>query len=160
MSPTTPVARLWGCALFSAFGLCCELVFTGLKQGFAGSFLGEVSLLMIPVYSFAYLGMGPALRLLERHGAMGPARRLPLTVIAIYAVEWSFGAAYRALGLSPWHYDHGWASDFSGGHITLYYLPAWLVFAWLLVPVWRRVRLLAAQLAGRAAPAPPDRSPD
>ena len=72
-----------------------------------------------------------------------PLWRLPLTVLAIYAVEWSFGAAYAALGLWPWHYEHGWASDFSGGHITLLYLPGWVLFAWGLLPVWRAVRALS-----------------
>ena len=76
----------------------------------------------------------------------GPGRtsaigsRLPAAVVVIYAIEWNWSALYAALGLHPWHYEHGWASDFSGGHITLLYLPAWLVFGLRVVPVWEAIR--------------------
>ena len=60
--------------------------------------------------------------------------------MVIYAIEWNWSALYAALGLHPWHYEHGWASDFSGGHITLLYLPAWLVFGLRVVPVWEAIR--------------------
>ena len=139
---------LWGCLLFSAFGLCVEIAFTGLSAGRAQSFRGEVSLLMVPVYSTAFLAIGPLLGLAGRFGLQRPVLRIPLTVVAIYAVEWSFGAGYAALGLAPWYYDHGWASDWSRGFVTLRYLPAWIGFAVIVVPVWRRVekasRILAA----------------
>ena len=132
--------------MFSMFGLCTEIVFTGVSAFWSGSFLGHVSLLMIPVYAFAYLIAGPLLGALERRGMMRLAIRIPLTVLLIYAIEWSFGGAYRALGLSPWLYDHGWASDFSGGLITLYYLPAWMVFAVIVLPVWRLVHAVAPEV--------------
>jgi hypothetical protein len=40
-----------------------------------------------------------------------------------------------------------WWEDFSGGHVTLYYLPAWIAFAAIVVPVWRRIHALAPQIA-------------
>lgn len=134
--------------LFAVFGLLVELVFTGVFSGFSGSFLGHVSLLMVPVYATAYFAMGPLLGLLARLDWDTLPIRLPLAVLVIYTFEWSFGAAYRAMGLQPWYYDHGWASDFSDGNITLYYLPAWLVFAWIVVPARRAVRDLAPHVVG------------
>lgn len=131
---------LAGTLLFVAFGLCTEIVFTGLSEGPRGSFRGTVSLLMVPVYAVAWALLGPGLRALRTAGLYAPQWRLPLTVLAIYAVEWSFGAAYAAAGLYPWHYRHGWASDFSDGHVTLLYLPFWLVFAAILPPVHRWIR--------------------
>ncbi len=135
-----------GGALFTVFGLGTELVFTGVSAGWSGSFRGHVSLLMIPVYVFAFFLAPPLLAALERRGWQRPAIRLPATVLLIYAIEWGWGAGYGAIGLTPWHYDHGWASDFSGGRITLYYAPAWLVFAFLVVPVIRTIQRLAPLL--------------
>jgi hypothetical protein len=131
---------LLGPLLFCAFGLCTEIAFTGLAAGVADSFRGQVSLLMIPVYAFVYVVIGPLLTAADRLGLDSTWRRLPAVVVAIYAIEWSWGALYASLGLQPWHYDHGWASDFSSGHITLLYLPAWLVFGLVVIPVWRAIR--------------------
>jgi len=138
--------ELVGALLFSMFGLCVEVAFTGLKAGVGGSFIGGVSLLMVPVYALAYLLIGPLLRLARRRDLMRPLLRIPLTVAGIYAIEWSFGAAYQSLGLRPWHYQHGWASDFSGGHITLLYAPFWALFAAILVPVHRAVQDAAPRM--------------
>ncbi len=146
--PTARGSAIWGAALFSMFGLCTEVVFTGAVVGWEGSFKGSVSLLMIPVYTAVYLMIGPLLAAAEHLGLMRLAVRVPLSVIIIYAVEWSFGAGYERLGLEPWRYQHGWASDFSHGHITLYYLPAWIGFALAVVPVWK-----FAQALGRHADA-------
>lgn len=145
MKVRTELAAL---GLFVAFGLCTEIVFTGLAEGVGGSFRGQVSLLMIPVYAVAWILLGPALRGLRAIGWSDAARRLPLTVLAIYAVEWSFGAFYAEMGLWPWRYTHGWASEFSDGHVTLLYLPFWLGFAALLPPVHRAIRAAAPRLAG------------
>ncbi|MDJ0865817.1 MAG: hypothetical protein QNK03_06890 [Myxococcota bacterium] len=46
----------------------------------------------------------------------------------------------------------GWASSFSGGLVTLFYLPAWIPFAFIVAPVIRAIRPLAARLAGLASP--------
>ncbi|HKJ23929.1 MAG TPA: hypothetical protein VKB65_03850 [Myxococcota bacterium] len=135
-------------ALFVAFGLCVEIVFTGLAEGAGGSFRGQVSLLMIPVYAVAWALLGPGLRALRGLGLDAARWRLPITVVAIYAVEWSFGTLYAEMGLWPWRYSHDWASDFSGGHVTLLYLPFWLGFAALLPPVHRAIRAAAPRLAG------------
>lgn len=134
-------------ALFSIFGLMVELFFTGFSSGLSDSFLGHVSLLMIPVYAAAFLVIEPLVGALSRLQLDAPRYRIPLTVGAIYVFEWSFGAGYAALGLEPWHYDHGWASDFSSGHITLFYLPAWIVFAWLVLPAARMARAIAPPAA-------------
>jgi hypothetical protein len=133
---TRPLELSCGAVLFAAFGLCTEIVFTGVKAWTGESFLGHVSLLMVPVYALTFLLLGPLLSAAERF-RLGLRGYLPLAVLAIYAIEWSSGAFYRWLGFEPWHYDHGWASAFSGGNITLYYLPAWLVFALIVPPVWR-----------------------
>jgi len=89
---TRPSEWARGALYFSMFGLCMEIVFTGLWAGWDGSFRGEVSLLMIPMYELAYA--------------------LLVTVV-------------------PWLE-------------SLYYLPAWVVFALLIVPVAEHVRGLAA----------------
>ncbi|MGH0033509.1 MAG: hypothetical protein ACQGVK_00635 [Myxococcota bacterium] len=136
--------------MFVAFGLCTELCFTGVSASWAGSFRGQVSLLMVPVYLLAYVAIGPALSQLERRGWTRLTTRVGLGVALVYGFEWSFGLLYGALGLRPWHYDHGWASDFSGGCITLYYLPAWALFVLLAERVWRIVSDLAPH-ADRAA---------
>jgi hypothetical protein len=130
-------------ALFSTFGLLVELTFTGVWAGLGESFRGHVSLLMIPVYTAAFLAIEPLMGILARLDWTAPRYRIPLTIIVIYAFEWVFGAGYEAVGLRPWHYEHGWASDFSGGHITLYYLPGWFVFAWMVLPAERMARALA-----------------
>lgn len=134
----------FGALLFSMFGLCTEIVFTGLWSGWGDSFLGRVSLLMVPVYTVAYALLVFVLPALERRGLGRVAVRLPLTVLVIYIIEWGAGATYAAIGLTPWHYDHGWASSWSSGHVTLYYLPAWFIFAWLVVPVGRFVQEITA----------------
>lgn len=128
---------LCGALLFAGFGLVCEIVFTGAFAAWSGSFKGHVSLLMIPVYMFAYAIGRPLLAALARAGRDRLAVRIPLTVVLIYAIEWIAGALYHAIGLDPWRYEHGWASDFSDGNITLYWLPAWIVFAWIVAPVVR-----------------------
>lgn len=148
--PTARGSVIWGAALFAMFGLCMEVVFTGLAVGWDGSFKGGVSLLMIPVYTLVYLMIGPALAALRHLGLARLAVRVPLTVIIIYAVEWSFGAGYERLGLEPWRYHHGWASDFSHGHITLYYLPAWIGFALAVVPAWKFAQALGQHADGAA----------
>lgn len=137
--------RPWlvGMCLFVAFGLCVEIAFTGIGEGFGGSFRGTVSLLMVPVYAVAWGLLGPGLRGLRAAGLAAAVYRLPITVLVIYTVEWGFGAAYAAAGLWPWRYVHGWASDFSDGHITLLYLPFWFGFAALLPPVHRQIVALA-----------------
>ena len=139
-------AELAATALFVAFGLCVEIVFTGLSEGAGGSFRGQVSLLMVPVYIVAWLLLGPGLALLRTLSLDGFLVRLPLTVLVVYGIEWAFGAFYWEVGLRPWHYQHGWASDFSGGHITLLYAPFWFVFAALLPPVHRAIRAAAPRL--------------
>ncbi|MCZ6782542.1 MAG: hypothetical protein O7G30_04445 [Proteobacteria bacterium] len=144
------VRLLWGSLLFSMFGLCVEIVFTGASAGRGGSLRGHVSLLMIPVYMAAYLVTGGGLRLAERWGLTHLAVRIPVALVVIYAIEWAFGAAYQSLGLSPWHYDHGWASEFSGGAVTLYYLPAWTLFAIIVVQVWRVVHAVSPHVDAAA----------
>lgn len=141
-------AELAALGLFVAFGLCVEIVFTGLSQGAGGSFRGQVSLLMVPVYALAWLLLGPGLRALRGLGLDAPRWRIPITVLVIYAVEWSFGAFYAEMGLWPWRYSHGWASDFSEGHVTLLYAPFWLGFAALLPRVHRAIRAAAPRLVG------------
>ena len=141
-------SSLVGALLFAGFGLCTEIVFTGLWAGPGASFKGEVSLLMVPVYATAYFLIGPLLRVAEGRGLTSPWQLVLPGVLVVYALEWSFGAFYEALGFRPWRYDHGWASDFSGGHITLYYAPAWCVFVLIAIPVYRAIRRVAPRLAG------------
>lgn len=136
-------AWLQGMVLFVAFGLCTEILFTGVGEGLGGSLRGSVSLLMVPIYALGWALLGPALQAMRAVG-LGTAPRLAITVLAIYAIEWSFGAGYAAAGLWPWRYAHGWASDWSGGHVTLFYLPFWLVFAAALPPVHAAIRSLVA----------------
>ncbi len=128
-----------GMLLFSVFGLMIEIIFTGIFAFWSGSFKGQVSLLMIPVYSLSYyLGL-KLLPLVEDTQLYELKYRLPGIVLIVYTIEWIFGAFYQGIGLLPWYYDHGWASDFSNGNITLLYVPAWLFFAWIVVPAIRTV---------------------
>lgn len=136
-----------GALLFAAFGVCTEIVFTGVWAGADASFKGQVSLLMVPVYVTAYLLIGPLLRFAGARGVTSRWKLVPFGVLVVYALEWSFGAFYQELGFRPWRYDHGWASDFSGGHITLYYAPAWCLFVLIAVPVYRAIRRVAPLLA-------------
>lgn len=129
----------WGAVLFAMFGLCVEIAFTGLDAGFAGSFRGHVSLLMIPVYALAFAIAGPVYRFFDRRRWYALTIRVPIVVAIIYAIEWASGAFYARLGLWPWRYEHGWASDFSNGHVTLWWLPAWIAFALALEVVYRMV---------------------
>jgi len=131
------------------FGLCTEIAFTGLWARWEGSFRGEVSLLMVPVYALAYVLLVTLRPRFEAGALAHPLPRTALLVLGIYAIEWAAGAAYAAIGLTPWHYDHGWVSNWSGGHVTLYYLPAWVLVALLLVPVAKHVGHLAAAAARR-----------
>ncbi len=132
-----------GMLLFSVFGLMVELSFTGLGSAWAGSFRGGVSLLMIPVYSFSYFLGIHVLAKFENTIIFKWYFRLPLIVLTVYVIEWIAGALYKSVGLTPWHYEHGWASDFSGGNITLLYAPAWLFFAVIVVPAIKIVSRLS-----------------
>ena len=125
---------LCGMLLFSAFGLMVEIIFTGLGEFWSGSFKGSVSLLMIPVYSLSYILGVTALPVIRETILFKLSFRIPLIILTVYIIEWAFGAFYAALGLTPWYYDHGWASEFSNGHITLYFLPAWAGFSLIVVP--------------------------
>lgn len=98
---------------------------------------------MVPVYALAYVVIGFVLAALERRGMPGLTGRILLGVLLIYTLEWGFGLAYGAMTLRPWHYAHGWASDFSGGLVTLYYLPAWALFVVVAERVWRIVSAVA-----------------
>lgn len=125
---------LCGALLFSVFGLMVETLFTGFAAAWNGSFKGGVSLLMIPVYSLSYCLGIYVLPYIEKSILFKLPYRLPLIVVTIYTIEWIFGAFYKSISLTPWHYEHGWASDFSNGNITLYFLPAWLLFSLIVVP--------------------------
>jgi len=140
MSASNKYETLCGMLLFSAFGLLVETAFTGLAAFWSGSFKGGVSLLMIPVYSFSYCLGIYFLAYIEKTVIFRLFYRIPLIVIVIYIIEWCFGAFYKTLGLTPWHYNHGWASDFSNGNITLYFLPAWVLFAFIVIPVLRIIQ--------------------
>jgi|SRR6185436_7993490 len=136
-------AWLAGAAHFSGFCLCNEIVFTGISEWIQGSFKGSVSLLMVPVYlaSFTIISSG-IYQYLKKH-IINMFVRAIFIVMIIYTVEYLSGTLYFALGLEPWRYHHGWASDFSNGAITLYYAPAWYVFSFIVV----RVEDMAAELA-------------
>jgi hypothetical protein len=135
-----------GMFLFSVFGLMVETLFTGILAAWSGSFKGGVSLLMIPVYSLSYCLGFYSLEYIEKTILFRVYFRLPMIVIVVYIIEWVFGAFYKSIGLLPWHYQHGWASDFSNGNITLYFLPAWLLFAFIVVPVIKIIRKLSPVL--------------
>lgn len=150
----TPKAFALGALLFAMIGLLAEVAFTGLGAGASGSFRGHVSLLMIPVYVFAYLLAGPVQSLFDLLGWRSAALRIPFIILVIYGIEWSFGAFYQSIGLRPWHYDHGWASEFSNGNITLYWLPVWTVFALCVYPVVRAVDAVIPRVTHAAPPVP------
>lgn len=132
-----------GMLLFSVFGLMVELTFTGLGAFWSGSFKGGVSLLMIPIYSFSYYLGIKILPIIENTDFYKWYIRLPGIVLIVYAIEWVSGAFYQSTGLLPWHYKHGWASDFSNGNITLYFLPAWFLFALIVIPAIRIVQRIS-----------------
>ena len=135
-----------GMLLFSVFGLMVETVFTGVLASWSGSFKGGVSLLMIPVYSLSYCLGVYSFKHLEKTILFKVYFRLPLIVITVYMIEWGFGAFYKSINLAPWHYEHGWASDFSNGNITLYFLPAWLIFAFIVIPVIKIINGISPKL--------------
>lgn len=137
-----------GALLFSVFGLMVETLFTGVAAFWQGSFKGGVSLLMIPVYCFSYLLAIWLLPKVEQSVFFKLPLRITGIIIIIYIIEWGFGAAYKSIGLVPWHYEHGWASDFSNGNITLYFLPAWIAFAIIVIPVIRIIKAISPTLLG------------
>lgn len=146
MAANNKLELLTGMLLFSIFGLLVETLFTGVAAAWSGSFKGGVSLLMIPVYSLSYCLGIYTLPYIEKTIIFKLAFRLPLIVFVIYTIEWGFGSMYKSIGLKPWHYEHGWASDFSNGNITLYFLPAWLVFALIVVPVVKVIKKISPEL--------------
>lgn len=146
MTANNKYALIIGMLLFSVFGLMVETVFTGVFASWAGSFKGGVSLLMIPVYSLSYCIGIFSLPYIEKTQLYNLTYRLPLIVLTVYIIEWIFGAFYKMIGLLPWHYEHGWASDFSNGNITLYFLPAWLLFAFIVVPVIKIIQGISPEL--------------
>ena len=66
LSTFTPLPTIIGMLLFSVFGLTIETIFTGFFASWGGSFKGEVSLLMIPVYSLAYIIAIKALPIIKK----------------------------------------------------------------------------------------------
>lgn len=127
-------------------GLLVEVVITGLIAGIRGNLIGHVSLLMSPVYAVALHLVEPIRHGLRRHGLFGPRVRIPIVVLVIYGIEWASGAVYRSIGLEPWRYDHGMASEFSDGLITLWYIPLWLCLAASVFAIERTIRSTAARL--------------
>lgn len=145
MSKNTKVVVV-GMLLFSIFGLMIETTFTGLGAWWSGSFKGGVSLLMIPVYSLSYLLGIVAIKYLADTVVFEMKFRIPIIVVTVYSVEWFFGALYQKMGLLPWYYDHGWASAFSNGNITLYFLPAWVFFGLIVIPAMKIISKLSPVL--------------
>lgn len=143
MSANNKSELITGMLLFTVFGLMIETMFTGLAASWVGSFKGGVSLLMIPVYSLSYCLGIYALPYIKKTIMFKLIFRLPLIILVVYIIEWSFGAFYQWAGLTPWHYNHGWASNFSNGNITLYFLPAWLIFAIIVIPVIQIIQKLS-----------------
>lgn len=124
----------YGCILFSMYGLVNEIIFTGIFSWFP-TLKGTVSLLMIPVYSVSYLLLVSNIYKKLTRFAENIFLRSFFVVLIVYFVEYIFGNVYFFMGFNPWKYHHGWASEFSNGAITLYYLPFWYIFAFIVVHI-------------------------
>ena len=129
-----------GCLLFSIVAMMIEVTFTGIGAGPSGNFIGHISLLMAILYWIVFLLSGPLFSLLRLMKLRNLFLRAFVLVFVIYAFEWSFGALCRMAGFVPWDYTgHGWATDFSNGNITLYFAPAWYLYALMIERLVRSV---------------------
>lgn len=125
--------------LFSIFGVVCEIFFTAIYNTIetrGKSIKGEVSLLMFPVYFFAYLLFAiPLVKLFSVIGIGLFMQCLTITAL-IYLVEYCAGILYDRFGHRPWHYEHSFIVfdhvirfDLNN-KITLLYFPVWMFFAY------------------------------
>ena len=118
--------------IYSLLGLLTEVIFTGVYN-FKKKFKGEVSMLMIPVYSSSYLLMtsvfGDILR--SQHQII---RYLAITLM-IYVCEYTWGFLFDTFKIKPWHYTHKikllrkYFSLHINHRVNILYLPLWVIFA-------------------------------
>ena len=90
---------------------------------------------MFPVYAISYLLLSSGVGKWIDQRFPNIFLRSLMVVVVVYLVEGISGNLYFLMGLEPWRYHHGWASDFSNGAISLLYAPFWYIFAFLVVRI-------------------------
>src|SRR5688572_9695892 len=101
--------ELWiASSLYAFYGITVEVVFTGVwnKLVHKEKLEGHVSLLMFPVYFFAYFIFSDSYRFLVNRFDLGIFLSATLIVILIYTIEYFSGRLFYYFGARPWYYDH------------------------------------------------------
>jgi hypothetical protein len=142
-----------GMLLFVAIGMVVEVFVTGLPRlNHRNSGLGQVSILMAILYGTVYLVSPWLFDGLDFLKLRNRFLRALVTVLLIYAFEWSFGAMCRMVGFMPWNYTGAkpeWTTSFSDGNICLLLFPGWYVYALIVEPLIKCLRQATAELGAR-----------
>jgi len=154
MRQGTWTREIAGALIYAAIGMVVEVFVTGLPRLFRGSTsaLGQVSVLMAILYMIVYWVAPWLFRQLTNWKITNRYGRAFCVVILIYGFEWSFGATCRACGFTPWTYTGikpEWVTSFSDGNICLLLFPLWYLYALVLEPVLKCIRIMVAELYDR-----------
>jgi hypothetical protein len=143
--------EITGALIYAAIGMVVEVFITGLPRLIHGDkkAFGFVSVLMFILYLIVYWTAPFLFRQLTKLKVTNRFLRAFCLVFIIYAFEWGFGLACRSIGYKPWTYTGmkpEWVTSFSDGNITLLFFPLWYVYALVVEPVLKCIRMMVADL--------------
>lgn len=151
LSQGTLKKELAGALIYGAIGMVVEVFITGLPRLFNNSktAFGFVSVLMFILYLIVYWTSPFFFRLLTKFNIRNRFFRALCLVFIIYGYEWGFGILCRSLGYKPWTYTGmkpDWVTSFSDGNITILFFPLWYVYALVIEPVLKSLRIMVDAL--------------
>lgn len=131
--------------------MLAEVFVTGIPRliNNSKSALGFVSVLMFILYMVVYWTAPFFFRLLTKINIKNRFFRAFCMVFIIYGYEWGFGALCRSFGYRPWTYTGmkpAWVTSFSDGNITLLFFPVWYVYALIVEPLLKSLRIMVSAL--------------
>ncbi|MFA6815598.1 MAG: hypothetical protein WCS73_04815 [Lentisphaeria bacterium] len=140
-----------GALLYSTIGMVVEIFVTGLPRLWKGSktAFGFVSVLMFLLYLIVYWTAPFFFRLFTKLHITNRFLRAFCMVFVIYGYEWGFGVLCRSLGYMPWTYTGmkpDWVTSFSNGNITLLFFPLWYIYALIIEPLLKSLRIMVSAL--------------
>ena len=143
--------EITGALIYAAMGMVVEVFITGipLLLNNSKSAKGFVSVLMFILYLIVYWTAPFFFRLLNKLNIKNRFLRALCIVFIIYGYEWGFGALCRTCGYRPWSYTGmkpDWVTSFSDGNITLLFFPLWYIYALIIEPVLKCLRIMVSDL--------------
>ena len=152
MSPNgTFKKEIVGALIYSAIAMLAEIFVTGIPRliNNSKSAFGYVSVLMFILYMIVYWTAPFFFRLLTKFNIKNRFFRAFCMVFIIYGYEWGFGIICRSFGYRPWTYTGmkpDWVTSFSDGNITLLFFPVWYIYALIVEPLLKSLRIMVDSL--------------